>query len=140
MAGQRAGFGERIHRKQTSAESDSHLDTDEALRESVVTREPRYRGPWRLLGPDSHRLAALNLTPGYIRTSFPARMPGLLDVRRIYLAAAEAVRAADLVSSQLTGCVCQPSYPAVPGHRNCQWAKYGSSGMKVGRRRVVVGG
>jgi hypothetical protein len=45
-------------------------------------REPRYRGPWRLLGPDSHRLAALNLTPGYIRTSFPARMPGLLDVRR----------------------------------------------------------
>ena len=53
-------------------------------------REPRYQGPWRLLGPDSHRLAALNLTPGYIRTSFPARMPGLLDVRRliwsIYLA------------------------------------------------------
>ena len=45
-------------------------------------REPRYRGPWRLPGPDSHRLAALNLTPGYIRTSFPARMPGLLDVRR----------------------------------------------------------
>jgi hypothetical protein len=24
-----------------------------------------YRGPWRLPGPDSHRLAALNLTPGY---------------------------------------------------------------------------
>ena len=27
-------------------------------------REPRYQGPWRLPGPDSHRLAALNLSLG----------------------------------------------------------------------------
>ncbi len=31
-------------------------------------REPRYRGPWRLLGPDSHRLAAVSLSPGYVMT------------------------------------------------------------------------
>ena len=29
-------------------------------------REPHYRGPWRLPGPDSHRLAALNLSLGYV--------------------------------------------------------------------------
>jgi len=28
-----------------------------------------YRGPWRLPGPDSHRLAALNLPIGYITTT-----------------------------------------------------------------------
>jgi hypothetical protein len=28
--------------------------------------EPRYRGPWRLPGPDLHRLAALNLSLGYV--------------------------------------------------------------------------
>jgi hypothetical protein len=27
------------------------------------TRELRYRGPWRLLGPDSHRLANESLRP-----------------------------------------------------------------------------
>jgi hypothetical protein len=44
-------------------------------------REPRYRGPWRLPGPDLHRLAALSLTPGYITPhSFPSTVtPGLLD-------------------------------------------------------------
>ena len=33
------------------------------------TRELRYRGPWRLPGPDSHRLAAASLTPGYDMTT-----------------------------------------------------------------------
>src|SRR3954466_11977074 len=33
-------------------------------------REPHYRGLWRLLGPDSHRLAALSLSPELHRTSF----------------------------------------------------------------------
>ena len=28
-------------------------------------REPRYRGPWRLPGPDSHRLATVSLSLGY---------------------------------------------------------------------------
>ena len=32
-------------------------------------REPRYRGPWRLPGPDFHRLAALSLSPGYVIAS-----------------------------------------------------------------------
>src|SRR5215213_5499918 len=29
-------------------------------------RRPRYRGPWRLPGPDSHRLAAVRLSLGYV--------------------------------------------------------------------------
>jgi len=33
------------------------------------TRRLRYRGPWRLPGPDSHRLAAASLSPGYIMTT-----------------------------------------------------------------------
>jgi hypothetical protein len=32
-------------------------------------RRPRYRGPWRLPGPDSHRLAALSLSLGYVTTT-----------------------------------------------------------------------
>jgi hypothetical protein len=38
------------------------------LRRRALTRrrEPRYRGPWRLPGPDLHRLAALNLSLGYV--------------------------------------------------------------------------
>jgi hypothetical protein len=47
-----------------------------------------YRGPWRLPGPDLHRLAALNLTLGYIREpSFgPLAMSELLDVHPGYSA------------------------------------------------------
>jgi hypothetical protein len=32
-------------------------------------RELRYRGPWHLPGPDFHRLAAANLSSGYVMTS-----------------------------------------------------------------------
>ena len=32
-------------------------------------REPHYQGPWRLPGPDSHRLAALSLSLGYVITT-----------------------------------------------------------------------
>src|SRR6266508_6041418 len=35
-------------------------------RDLSCRREPRYRGPWRLPGPDSHRLAALSLSLGYV--------------------------------------------------------------------------
>src|SRR6266567_9309530 len=37
------------------------------LRRRALTRrrEPCYRGPWRLPGPDSHRLAAVSLSLGY---------------------------------------------------------------------------
>jgi hypothetical protein len=38
-------------------------------RDLAQRREPRYQGPWRLPGPDSHRLAALSLSPGYVMTS-----------------------------------------------------------------------
>src|SRR6266571_5187757 len=36
------------------------------LRRRALTRrrEPCYRGPWRLPGPDSHRLAAVSLSLG----------------------------------------------------------------------------
>jgi hypothetical protein len=53
-------------------------------------REPRYRGPWHLPGPDLHRLAILSLmTPGYIQSPFIleailSRTPGLLDARLIF--------------------------------------------------------
>jgi hypothetical protein len=53
-----------------------------------------YRGPWCLPGPDSHRLAILSLSPGYI-CSHPfwnAITPGLLDVRLIFNLCAVAVR------------------------------------------------
>lgn len=42
-----------------------------------------YRGPWRLPGPDSHRLAALSLTSGlhHSTSSELERCPRLLDVR-----------------------------------------------------------
>src|SRR6266542_2875997 len=34
-------------------------------RDLARRREPCYRGPWRLPGPDSHRLAAVSLSLGY---------------------------------------------------------------------------
>src|SRR6266581_4777414 len=34
-------------------------------RDLARRREPRYQGPWRLPGPDSHRLAAMSLSLGY---------------------------------------------------------------------------
>src|SRR5439155_5268608 len=45
-------------------------------------REPRYRRPWRLCGPDSHRLAALSLSIGlHPQPPFLLRCPDLLDTR-----------------------------------------------------------
>jgi hypothetical protein len=44
-------------------------------------REPHYRGPWRLPGPDLHRQAALSLASDYTFDSFPSEVLGLLDVR-----------------------------------------------------------
>jgi hypothetical protein len=38
-----------------------------------------YRGPWHLPRPDSHRLAAANLAPGYVMTTPSVMAPGLLD-------------------------------------------------------------
>src|SRR5713101_5474180 len=32
----------------------------------------RYRGPWRLPGPDSHRLADVSLSSGYVMRSSPS--------------------------------------------------------------------
>jgi hypothetical protein len=45
-------------------------------------REPRYRGPWRLLGPDSHRLVNESLSPGYAIRNLPStQAPELLDAQ-----------------------------------------------------------
>src|SRR5215213_1603498 len=47
---------------------------------SRPTPGPRYRGPWRLPGPDSHRLAAVSLALGYpVAPPFVASAPELLD-------------------------------------------------------------
>jgi hypothetical protein len=35
-------------------------------RDLARRRGPRYRGPWHLPGPDSHRLAAVSLSLGYV--------------------------------------------------------------------------
>ncbi|MGH7869949.1 MAG: hypothetical protein ACREP9_20520 [Candidatus Dormibacteraceae bacterium] len=49
---------------------------------SLRTPGISYRGPWRLPGPDSHRLAALSLSLGYTTYSFLVP-PELLDARAI---------------------------------------------------------
>src|SRR4029453_19094987 len=50
-------------------------------RDLARRRECRYRGPWRLPGPDSHRLAAVSLSLGYVVVaSLPwSSAPELLD-------------------------------------------------------------
>src|SRR5215211_724343 len=49
-------------------------------RDLARRRGPRYRGPWRLPGPDSHRLAAVSLALGYpLAPPFVASAPELLD-------------------------------------------------------------
>ena len=53
----------------------SHLALDHA-------RRLLYRGPWRLPGPDSHRLAAVSLSLGYAIPSF-SLAPELLDARGV---------------------------------------------------------
>ena len=48
------------------------LRTDQLLGPAphpASARGLRYRGPWRLPGPDSHRLAALSLSIGYVITT-----------------------------------------------------------------------
>ena len=46
------------------------------------TRRLRYRGPWRLPGPDFHRLATASLSPGYVMTTPSCSLAsGLLDAR-----------------------------------------------------------
>jgi hypothetical protein len=45
-------------------------------RDLARRRGPRYRGPWRLPGPDSHRLAAVSLSLGYtVASSLSVRGP-----------------------------------------------------------------
>jgi len=39
------------------------------------TRRLHYRGPWRLPGPDSHRLANKSLRPAYVMTLLQAQAP-----------------------------------------------------------------
>src|SRR5215216_3594139 len=49
-------------------------------RDLARRRGPRYRGPWRLPGPDSHRLAAVSLALGYpLVPPFITPAPELLD-------------------------------------------------------------
>src|SRR5216117_2608749 len=55
-------------------------------------RECCYRGPWRLPGPDSHRLAAVSLSLGYVvAPSFRwSSAPELLDAHSAGIAGAPA--------------------------------------------------
>src|SRR5918994_5824887 len=50
-------------------------------RDLARRRECCYRGPWRLPGPDSHRLAAMSLSLGYVVVSSfrCSSAPELLD-------------------------------------------------------------
>jgi hypothetical protein len=49
-------------------------------RDLAQRRECCYRGPWRLPGPDSHRLAAVSLALGYtLLPPFVTPAPELLD-------------------------------------------------------------
>ena len=61
------------------------------LRPRALTRrrECCYRGPWRLPGPDSHRLAAVSLSLGYVvvPSSRWSSAPELLDAHSARIAA-----------------------------------------------------
>src|SRR5215212_7693494 len=53
-------------------------------RDLARRRECCYRGPWRLPGPDSHRLAAVSLALGYpLAPPFVASAPELLDAHSV---------------------------------------------------------
>ena len=66
-------------------------------------REPCYRGPWRLPGPDLHRLADDSLSLGYaIRFSFSSGCRELLPERR--LRAAPRVVKRKMSSYNVKGC------------------------------------
>ena len=60
-----------------------------ASRSAPLRRRPldrrrglRYQGPWRLPGPDFHRLAVVSLSLGYVMGSSPLLMaPELLGAR-----------------------------------------------------------
>lgn len=67
-----------------ASRSPPHRDFVAPLRQRALTRrrEPCYQGPWHLPGPDSHRLAVVNLSLGYvITTPFLMTAPELLDAR-----------------------------------------------------------
>ena len=65
--------------------------------------KPCYRGPWRLLGPDLHRLADDSLSLGYaIRFSFSSGCRELLPERR--LRAAPRVVKRKMSSYNVKGC------------------------------------
>src|SRR5436309_5652713 len=57
-------------------------------------RECCYRGPWRLPGPDSHRLAAVSLSLGYVvAPSFRwSSAPELLDAHSVGISRAFGLR------------------------------------------------
>src|SRR6266511_3567375 len=61
-------------------------------RDLSCRREPRYRGPWRLPGPDSHRLAAVSLSLGLRLVHHP-----------LSLLAPELVRVPDRVATDPVG-------------------------------------
>src|SRR5215213_8144506 len=48
-------------------------------RDLARRRGPRYRGPWRLPRPDTHRLAAVSLSLGYTINLPSISAPELLD-------------------------------------------------------------
>ena len=61
-----------------------------ALRTPALTdaRQVRYRRPWRLCGPDLHRLAALSLPLGYPIHHPSGPEPELLDALSVVAVAA----------------------------------------------------
>ena len=47
--------------------------------------EPCYRGPWRLLGPDSHRLLNESVSPSYAIGNSSLRRPSCWTHNNIYV-------------------------------------------------------
>ena len=82
--GARAILLPRFYRPlQTSLHSCGPISRSIPLRPRPLNRSRglRYRGPWHLPGPDSHRLATASLSPGYAIATPSLMASELLDAR-----------------------------------------------------------
>src|SRR5215208_7534239 len=86
-------------------------------------RECCYRGPWRLPGPDSHRLAAVSLSLGYVVVLLLSVVLGARATGRTFL-------------RNRLGCGCSRPAGLAPAAPGAAWTPARAARARVkGRRR-----